>query len=165
MAINPNTPGIHHIGLRCTDMERTKNFYQNTIGFPLVVDTPGLVIFAAGSVFVAFKKADPKQREGAVFSPFEIGLDHVAMTCETEEELRQTMRDLRQVKVDIFTLGQYLRPTQHHLPVDRYVPPADFDKYRQWGMEEGFLEVFSGPMVRSSYRAEKVFMNGTANRS
>jgi len=76
---------------------------------------------------------------------------------ESEEELRQTMRDLRQAKVDIFTLGQYLRPTQHHLPVDRYVPPAEFDKYRDWGMEEGFLEVFSGPMVRSSYRAERVF--------
>lgn len=84
---------------------------------------------------------------------------------ETEEELRQTMRDLRAVKVDICTLGQYLRPTQHHLPVVRYVPPADFDKYRNWGLEEGFLEVFSGPMVRSSYRAEKVFMEGNSKRS
>jgi lipoic acid synthetase len=76
---------------------------------------------------------------------------------ETEEEIRETMRDLRRAGVDILTLGQYLRPTQHHLPVARYVPPADFDKYRDWGVEEGFLEVFSGPMVRSSYRAEKVF--------
>jgi lipoic acid synthetase len=76
---------------------------------------------------------------------------------ETEDEIRVTLRDLRGIGVDILTLGQYLRPTQHHLPVIRYVPPADFDKYRDWGMAEGFLEVFSGPMVRSSYRAEKVF--------
>jgi lipoic acid synthetase len=76
---------------------------------------------------------------------------------ETEEEIRQAMKDLRQERVDILTLGQYLRPTQHHLPVIRYVPPGDFDKYREWGVEEGFLEVFSGPMVRSSYRAERVF--------
>jgi lipoic acid synthetase len=76
---------------------------------------------------------------------------------ETEDEIRETLRDLRRARVDILTLGQYLRPTQHHLPVSRYVPPADFDKYRDWGIEEGFLEVFSGPMVRSSYRAEKVF--------
>ncbi|HMP16688.1 MAG TPA: lipoyl synthase, partial [Gemmatales bacterium] len=83
---------------------------------------------------------------------------------ETEEEIRETMADLRAVHVDIFTLGQYLRPTQHHLPVQRYVPPEDFEKYRQWGIEAGFLEVFSGPMVRSSYRAEKVFLEGTAKR-
>jgi len=79
---------------------------------------------------------------------------------ETEDEIRETMNDLRQASIDILTLGQYLRPTQHHLPVARYVPPDDFEKYRQWGMEAGFLEVFSGPMVRSSYRAEKVFQEG-----
>jgi lipoyl synthase len=79
---------------------------------------------------------------------------------ETEDEIRETMRDLRGVRVDILTMGQYLRPTQHHLPVVRYVPPGDFDQYREWGMEEGFLEVFSGPMVRSSYRAERVFARG-----
>jgi lipoic acid synthetase len=76
---------------------------------------------------------------------------------ETEEEILAAMRDLREASVDILTLGQYLRPTQHHLPVERFVPPADFDKYQAWGMEAGFLEVFSGPMVRSSYRAERVF--------
>jgi lipoic acid synthetase len=80
---------------------------------------------------------------------------------ETEEELRQALKDLRALRVDILTLGQYLRPTQHHLPVARYVPPSDFDRYRDWGMAEGFLEVFSGPMVRSSYRAERVFAQST----
>jgi len=76
---------------------------------------------------------------------------------ETEAEIRQTMRDLRAVGVDILTLGQYLRPTRHHLPVVRYVTPEEFARYREWGYEEGFREVFSGPLVRSSYRAERVF--------
>ncbi|HET7587460.1 MAG TPA: lipoyl synthase [Gammaproteobacteria bacterium] len=76
---------------------------------------------------------------------------------ETEDEIRETMDDLRAIDVDIVTFGQYLRPTVNHLPVERYVPPADFEKYRQWGLEKGFLECVSGPLVRSSYRAERVF--------
>ena len=62
MAITPQTTGIHHIGLRCLDMNITKNFYQNIIGFPLIIDTPELMIFSAGTVFVAFKPADPKEK-------------------------------------------------------------------------------------------------------
>jgi lipoic acid synthetase len=76
---------------------------------------------------------------------------------ETEDEIREAMDDLRAANVDIVTFGQYLRPTINHLPVERYVPPADFEKYRQWGLEKGFLECVSGPLVRSSYRAERVF--------
>ena len=81
---------------------------------------------------------------------------------ETDEEIRQAMRDLRAVGVDILTLGQYLRPSPSHLPVERYVTPAEFDRYREWGYEEGFVEVFSGPLVRSSYRAERVFKEARA---
>ncbi|HEY8426616.1 MAG TPA: lipoyl synthase [Limnochordales bacterium] len=81
---------------------------------------------------------------------------------ETDEEIRQAMRDLRSVGVDILTLGQYLRPSPSHLPVERYVTPAEFDRYREWGYEEGFVEVFSGPLVRSSYRAERVFKEARA---
>jgi lipoic acid synthetase len=65
------------------------------------------------------------------------------------------MDDLRAINVDILTLGQYLRPTVNHLPVRRYVPPEDFLRYRQRGLELGFLEVVAGPLVRSSYRAER----------
>lgn len=82
---------------------------------------------------------------------------------ETDEEIRQAMRDLRSVGVDILTLGQYLRPSKSHLPVERYVTPAEFLRYRDWGYEEGFLEVFSGPLVRSSYRAERVFREASAH--
>ncbi|WP_286221985.1 lipoyl synthase [Marinobacter apostichopi] len=76
---------------------------------------------------------------------------------ETEEEILKTMDDLRAIGVDILTLGQYLRPTPNHLPVERYVTPEEFNRYRELGLEKGFMEVPSGPMVRSSYRADKVF--------
>jgi lipoic acid synthetase len=74
---------------------------------------------------------------------------------EIEEEILETMDDLRRIEVDILTLGQYLRPTAHHLPVARFVTPEDFERYRSAGLERGFLEVVSGPLVRSSYRAER----------
>ena len=76
---------------------------------------------------------------------------------ERDEEVYQAMDDLLAAGVSILTIGQYLRPTRHHLPVRRYVTPAQFETYRRIGLEKGFLEVFSGPLVRSSYRAERVF--------
>ena len=75
---------------------------------------------------------------------------------EKDEEIMQTMQDLRDVNVDILTLGQYLRPTSNHLAVERYVTPGEFEAYREQGLAKGFLEVVAGPMVRSSYRAEQV---------
>jgi lipoic acid synthetase len=75
---------------------------------------------------------------------------------ESDNEIMQTMLDLRAADVDILTLGQYLRPTPNHLAVDRYVTPEEFDQYRREGLDTGFLEVVAGPMVRSSYRAEQV---------
>ena len=76
---------------------------------------------------------------------------------ETDEEIGETLDDLRAGGVDIVTFGQYLRPTMNHLPVERYVTPEAFAMYRRWGLERGFLEVVAGPLVRSSYRAERVF--------
>jgi lipoic acid synthetase len=75
---------------------------------------------------------------------------------ERDNEIVQTMHDLQSANVDILTLGQYLRPTPNHLPVERYVTPREFEAYRREGLEKGFLEVVAGPMVRSSYRAEQV---------
>lgn len=74
---------------------------------------------------------------------------------ETDDEIEAALDDLRNVGVDLLTLGQYLRPTPNHLPVQRYVHPDDFSRYRQLGLERGFVEVVSGPLVRSSYRAER----------
>ena len=74
---------------------------------------------------------------------------------EKEEEIYQTFEDLRKHDVDIVTLGQYLRPTLNHHPIDRWVTPKEFDLYRKEGLKYGFLEVISSPMARSSYRAER----------
>jgi len=74
---------------------------------------------------------------------------------ETDEEIAATMDDLRAIGVDLLTLGQYLRPTVHHLPVQRFVTPAEFDQYREWALARGFRECVAGPLVRSSYRAEQ----------
>lgn len=76
---------------------------------------------------------------------------------ETDDEISQALDDIRSARVDIVTFGQYLRPTRNHLPVSRYVSPQEFERYREWGLERGFLEVVSGPLVRSSYRADRVF--------
>ena len=65
-------------------------------------------------------------------------------------------RSARGGDVDVLTLGQYLRPTANHLPVQRFVEPEQFEQYRQWGLERGFRECVAGPLVRSSYRAERV---------
>jgi lipoyl synthase len=74
---------------------------------------------------------------------------------ETHEEVIETMEDLRSVNVDILTLGQYLQPTIKHLPVAEFITPERFEEYRVLGLEMGFRYVESGPLVRSSYHAEK----------
>ncbi len=76
---------------------------------------------------------------------------------EKEVEVVQAMKDLRGTGVDLLTLGQYLQPSRKHLPVLEYVPPQQFDRYREIGSELGFKEVLSGPLVRSSYRADEIF--------
>jgi lipoic acid synthetase len=74
---------------------------------------------------------------------------------ETEDEVLETMQDLRSVGVDILTLGQYLQPTKNHLAVVEFITPEIFDKYKNIGLAMGFRFVESGPLVRSSYHAEK----------
>jgi lipoyl synthase len=74
---------------------------------------------------------------------------------ETEEEVIRVIDDLRKVNCEVMTIGQYLQPTLSHLPVKEYIRPEQFEKYRQIGVEKGFRHIESGPLVRSSYRAEK----------
>ncbi len=74
---------------------------------------------------------------------------------ETLEEVREVMRDLRAHDVDMLTLGQYLQPSRHHLPVERFVHPEEFDALREYGESLGFRHVASGPLVRSSYHADE----------
>jgi lipoic acid synthetase len=87
--------------------------------------------------------------EGLTKSGFMVGLG------EVEEEIHQTMRDLRDHEVDILTIGQYLRPSENHLPMSRYYAPKEFASLRQYGFSLGFRHVESGPLVRSSYHAHE----------
>jgi lipoic acid synthetase len=75
---------------------------------------------------------------------------------ETEDEVCGLLRDLRQVRTDVATIGQYLQPRRHRLPVERFVTPQQFEDYRRYGESIGFRAVFSGPLVRSSYMADQV---------
>jgi len=81
---------------------------------------------------------------------------------ETDDELDRTLDDIRAAGVDVVTLGQYMRPTKHHLPVERFVTPDEFNHYRELALSKGFLEAVSGPLVRSSYRAERVLERNNA---
>ena len=75
---------------------------------------------------------------------------------ETTEELLETLADLRSIGCDLLTLGQYLQPSPRHLPVDRYLPPAEFDELGRLARSLGFADVASGPFVRSSYHADEM---------
>ncbi len=75
---------------------------------------------------------------------------------ETDGEIREAMQDLRAVGCDILTIGQYLQPTQKHLNVENFVPPEQFDAWREFGESLGFLQVVASPLTRSSYHAEQV---------
>jgi lipoyl synthase len=81
---------------------------------------------------------------------------------ETPDEVAQAMDDLRAAGVGLLTLGQYLRPTANHLPVREFVHPDQFAAYRQIGLDKGFIEVVAGPLVRSSYRAERALERNNA---
>jgi lipoyl synthase len=83
---------------------------------------------------------------------------------ETDDELEIALRDLRSADVDLLTLGQYLRPTATHRPVQRYVPPEDFSRWQATALSLGFLGAASGPLVRSSYRAEELYRGARAAR-
>lgn len=95
-------------------------------------------------VLFRLKKAGMRTKSGVM-----LGLG------ETEEEVLETMQDLRSVGTDILTLGQYLQPTTKHLPVEEFITPEQFEFYKEEGMKMGFRYVESGPLVRSSYHAER----------
>jgi|GEM_PF-301601 len=97
---SPMKDFIHHICLRSVDFDTTKKFYGDTLGWKLVMDKPDLIIYLTGSVFVAFKKAEPRDKQYSTFSPFEVGLDHIAITCETEEELHQFTKRITDAGVE-----------------------------------------------------------------
>ena len=111
MAINPKTPGIHHINFRCSDLDQSKKFYRDIIGFPIALENDELFAFAVGGVFIVFKKAGDNMK----FDPFTIGTDHVAIACETEEELNRIAKGLSDAGVE--NTGVKMDPTLQKLYV------------------------------------------------
>ncbi len=108
---------------------------------------PGARYWRSISFLGAVKRLDPKM---LTKSAIILGMG------ETEEEIYRTMQDLREGAVDILTLGQYLRPSEHHIPLDRWVTPEEFQHWKEIGENElGFRHVESGPLVRSSYHAKE----------
>lgn len=83
---------------------------------------------------------------------------------ETEEQLWETLRELRKVDVDVVTFGQYMRPTKRHMPVHEYVTPDTFELWRQRALDMGFLYCASGPLVRSSYKAGEAFIENVLKK-
>lgn len=102
-------------------------------------------------VLEAIKSIQPKQRTK---SGIQVGHG------ESIEELHQAFEDLAEVRVDILTIGQYLQPTRDHLPVRKYYSPEEFGQLRLEALKRGIRYCFSGPLVRSSYKAEQVFLEG-----
>jgi glyoxylase I family protein len=100
MAINIQTSGVHHIALRSTDLQRSRQFYVDTLGFAPVLEADGMFIFLAGGTAVAVRGPDANTRHGDAFDPFRVGLDHVALTCGEEAELERVAGALQEAGVE-----------------------------------------------------------------
>ena len=115
MPINPQTKGLAHVALRTSDFARAKAFYHDLLGFPIALDTPEILGFLVGQLFLGFKKAEPTYPGGNTFTPFNVGLDHIAIACEDEAELHRVADALQAagventgVKVDTVDPKQYV---------------------------------------------------------
>jgi catechol 2,3-dioxygenase-like lactoylglutathione lyase family enzyme len=100
MAIGIKSPGIHHLTLRSANLERSRRFYVETLGFPVALEGPNLFIFLAGSTAVAVRGPETATPQGDVFNPFRVGLDHVALACPDEAELERVAAALSQAGVE-----------------------------------------------------------------
>lgn len=114
-AIGIRTQGVHHVALRVTDLTRAKVFYIDRLGFPLLAETPDLFLFAAGATAIGVRGPAEDTDPTDAFSPFRVGLDHVALACDDEEELRRVAAALTAagventgVKLDEMLLRNYL---------------------------------------------------------
>lgn len=99
-AITLRTRGVHHVAIRVTDLERAKVFYIDRLGFPLLLEVPGLFLFAAGGTAFGVRGPAPETDPADAFSPFRVGLDHVALACDDESELRRVAAALAAAGVE-----------------------------------------------------------------
>ena len=101
MAIQPKTKGLAHVALRTTDFARAKAFYHDLLGFPIALETPEILGFLVGTMFLGFyQQAQPTYPGGSTFTPFNVGLDHLAIACEDEAELHRVADALQAAGVE-----------------------------------------------------------------
>lgn len=157
---------IHHVKPDCTIEVLIPDFKGSVSALEIVMnEQPDILNHNVETVPRLFKKVQPQdkyewalttlanakrlQPDGVTKSGMMVGLG------ETPEEVLAVMRDLRSADVDILTLGQYLQPSRQHLPIERYYAPEEFVEFRKAGLAMGFKWVESGPLVRSSFRADR----------
>jgi catechol 2,3-dioxygenase-like lactoylglutathione lyase family enzyme len=100
MSINIKTPGAHHIALRSTNIERSKHFYTETLGFPIIMETPELFLFSAGKTAFGVRAPDAETPGDDKFDPYRVGLDHIALACEDDDELERVAASLTEAGVE-----------------------------------------------------------------
>lgn len=98
--IGIQTTGVHHVALRCSDLERARRFYSETLGFPIVLEGEGIFLFIAGSTAFAIRAPTERTPAEDRFTPFRVGLDHVALGCEDEAELERVTDALQRAGVE-----------------------------------------------------------------
>lgn len=99
-AIAPRTTGVHHVAIRVTDLARAKVFYVERLGFPLLLEGPGIFLVGAGGTPVAVRGPAPETAPDDSFSPFRVGLDHLALACDDEAELRRVAAALSDAGIE-----------------------------------------------------------------
>jgi len=100
MSIQIKTPKVHHIALRVSNFDLAKNFYNNVLGFEIVLEQPNLFIFFAGSTAIAVQGPENDTPKGDTFNPFRVGLDHLALACENIYELQRVTAQLNQAGIE-----------------------------------------------------------------
>ncbi|KAF2856461.1 Lipoic acid synthetase-like protein [Plenodomus tracheiphilus IPT5] len=151
--------------------------HQGNLEMVKVVATSGLDVYAhnietveALTPFVRDRKAKFRQSLDVLRTAKEAQPDVITKTSimlglgETEEQLWDTLRELRKNNVDVVTFGQYMRPTKRHMPVHEYITPNVFELWRQRALDMGFLYCASGPLVRSSYKAGEAFIENVLKK-
>jgi lipoic acid synthetase len=157
---------IREVQPGCTIEVLIPDFKGNSDALKMVTDAvPEILNHNVETVPRLFKKVQPQDNydwamatlgNAKQLSPNQVTKSGIMLGLgETKEEVITVMRDLADRKVDILTLGQYLQPSKQHLPIDRYVPLEEFAELKSIGMELGFRWVESGPLVRSSYNADR----------
>ena len=99
MTMDIQTPGLHHLALRVTDLSASRHFYGTTLGFPVILEGPGLFLFLAGRTAIGVRAADAQTPAGDAFDPHRVGLDHLAIACSSATELRRVTTALARAAV------------------------------------------------------------------